>query len=234
MKPAQLPFDWPTSRKEHAPAAARELAPGASLLPGLALERAPRLVADLAGVLHTSPLRHMQTPGGHRMSVAMSNCGPLGWVTGLAGYRYAPLDPEHDRPWPKLPESFLQLATLAATRAGYPLFTPDACLVNQYAPGARMTLHQDKNEHDFTAPIVSVSLGLPATFLFGGLERNERPLRVPLDHGDVVVWGGPARLRFHGVLPLRDGHHPLLGPRRINLTFRLAGHALPQATYTRP
>ncbi len=157
------------------------------------------------------------------MSVAMTNCGPLGWVSDASGYRYAELDPLRDAPWPPLRDSFRELACGAAERAGFAGFVPDACLVNRYAVGARLTLHQDKNERDFSAPIVSVSLGLPALFLFGGPSRSERPRRVPLEHGDVVVWGGPARLRYHGVMPIQDGEHPLLGPHRINLTFRKAG-----------
>jgi DNA oxidative demethylase len=165
----------------------------------------------------------MQTPGGFRMSVAMSNCGALGWVTDRAGYRYEARDPETGDFWPPMPTSLRELARLAAARAGYEGFDPDACLVNRYEPGARMTLHQDKNERDFDAPIVSVSLGLPATFLFGGLARSDRPVRVALEHGDVVVWGGPSRLRFHGVMPLAEGEHPRLGRMRVNLTFRKAG-----------
>lgn len=201
----------------------RELAPGAWLLSGFALPLETALLAALDTVLAEAPLRHMVTPGGFRMSVAMSNCGALGWVTDRSGYRYAARDPESGRSWPSLPTAVLELGLAAAARAGYPSFSPDACLVNQYEPGSRMTLHQDKNEADFSAPIVSVSLGLPATFLFGGATRTERPVRVPLAHGDVVVWGGPARLRFHGVLPLADGVHAALGRRRLNLTLRAAG-----------
>jgi alkylated DNA repair protein (DNA oxidative demethylase) len=164
----------------------------------------------------------MVTPGGFTMSAAMSNCGAAGWVTDRKGYRYTDTDPESGKPWPALPAPFASLATDAAARAGYPDFIADACLINRYEPGARMTLHQDKNERDFAQPIVSVSLGLPAIFLFGGEERADRPVKVPLQHGDVVVWGGPSRLRFHGINPLADGIHPLIGRRRINLTFRRA------------
>ena len=156
------------------------------------------------------------------MSVAMTNCGEAGWVTDRSGYRYDAIDPLTGRPWPAMPSAFTDLACAAAATAGFSDFSPDACLVNRYEPGARLSLHQDRNERDFNAPIVSVSLGLPAVFLFGGAQRSARPRRVPLVHGDVVVWGGPARLNFHGVMPLKEGHHPLLGPCRMNLTFRKA------------
>ena len=172
--------------------------------------------------MQAAPLRHMATPGGLRMSVAMSNCGQLGWVTDARGYRYVRQDPASSEPWPAMPPGLLQLAQDAAQAAGYPGFLPDACLVNRYLPGARMALHQDKDECDFTAPIVSVSLGLPATFLFGGNARSDKAVRIALVHGDVVVWGGADRLRFHGVAPLKDGEHALLGSQRINLTFRKA------------
>jgi alkylated DNA repair protein (DNA oxidative demethylase) len=162
----------------------------------------------------------MITPGGHRMSVAMTNCGHLGWVTDRRGYRYDANDPEAQKPWPAMPPSFRELARQAAARAGFGAFSPDACLVNRYQPGAKMSLHQDKDELDFGAPIVSVSLGLPAIFLFGGLKRGDKPRRFRLEHGDVVVWGGAARLVYHGVAPLADGEHVLMGRQRINLTFR--------------
>jgi len=165
----------------------------------------------------------MITPGGYRMSVAMSNCGSTGWITDRSGYRYDSIDPESGRKWPSMPASFLHLAKAAAAEAGFEGFAPDACLINRYEVGARLSLHQDKDEADYSAPIVSVSLGLPATFLFGGLKRTDKTQRIPVIHGDVVVWGGPARLRFHGVLALKAGRHPLLGGYRINLTFRKAG-----------
>lgn len=199
------------------------LVPGALLLRGFALMQEAEVLAAVQDVIAQAPLRHMVTPGGFRMSVAMTNCGGLGWVSDRRGYRYQADDPDHDRPWPLLPPVLRALAVTAATAAGFAGFSPDACLINCYQPGARMTLHQDRNERDFTQPIVSVSLGLPAVFQFGGMTRGERPQRVPLQHGDVVVWGGPARLRFHGVMPLQAGCHPLLGERRINLTFRCAG-----------
>jgi len=199
----------------------QRLGPGAVVLRGLAAKQ-PALLADLESVASRAPFRHMVTPGGYRMSVAMTNCGALGWVTDRTGYRYDALDPETGAPWPPMPESFHTLAVSAAAQAGFDDFVPDACLINRYAPGARLTLHQDRNERDFGQPIVSVSLGLPAVFLFGGLKRSEKAARVPLEHGDVVVWGGPARMRFHGVLPLKEGHDPQLGRLRINLTFRKA------------
>ena len=199
------------------------LAPGAVLLGAFARPFEGALMEALSAVAEQAPFRHMLTPGGRRMSVAMTNCGALGWVSDRAGYRYAALDPQSERPWPVMPDAFLELAARAAERAGFAGFMPDACLVNRYEPGARLTLHQDRDERDFTAPIVSVSLGLPAVFLFGGERRADRPLRVTLAHGDVVVWGGPSRLRFHGVLPLEDGRHPLTGRHRINLTLRQAG-----------
>ncbi|AYM76852.1 alpha-ketoglutarate-dependent dioxygenase AlkB [Janthinobacterium sp. HH103] len=201
------------------------LVPGSSasvLLRRFALPYLPELLPALDAIVLAAPLRHMATPGGLRMSVAMSNCGPLGWVTDGRGYRYARLDPASGVPWPPMPPVFLCLAQQAALAAGYPGFTPDACLVNRYAPGARMALHQDRDECDFNAPIVSVSLGLPATFLFGGAERSDKAARIALLHGDVVVWGGADRLRFHGVAPLKEGEHALLGAQRINLTFRKA------------
>jgi DNA oxidative demethylase len=199
------------------------LAPGAMLLRGFVAAEDAALLAALQNVLARAPFRHMTTPGGFRMSVAMTNCGALGWVTDRSGYRYDAIDPESGRRWPDMPAAFLRLAGDAAANAGFRGFVPDACLVNRYQPGARLTLHQDKNERDFSAPIVSVSLGIAAVFLFGGLKRSDRPRRVPLEHGDVVVWGGPARMRYHGVQPLKAGRHRLLGEERINLTFRLAG-----------
>ena len=154
------------------------------------------------------------------MSVAMTNCGSYGWVTDRTGYRYDAADPESGKAWPRMPHAFFTLAQDAATSAGFEDFQPDACLVNRYETGARLSLHQDKNEHDFNAPIVSVSLGLPAIFLWGGLRREDKTIRIPLIHGDVMVWGGPARLRYHGVRPVTEGYHPQTGPYRINLTFR--------------
>ena len=200
-----------------------ELARGAVLLRGFALPAEKELLAGLESVIAQAPFRHMVTPGGFRMSVGMTNCGSLGWVTDRSGYRYDAVDPESGKEWPPMPDSFVKLAQTAAASAGFPGFMPDGCLINRYEPGARLSLHQDKNESDFGQPIVSVSLGIPAVFLFGGLKRTDKPSRVELRHGDVVVWGGPARLRYHGVMPLKEAHHPLVGSHRINLTFRKAG-----------
>jgi alkylated DNA repair protein (DNA oxidative demethylase) len=198
------------------------MAEGAVLLRGFARLLEGDLVAALHDIVEQAPFRHMLTPGGHQMSVAMTNCGSLGWVTDRSGYRYDHVDPDSGRPWPAMPPPFRNLAREAAAQAGFDGFSPDACLVNRYLPGARMSLHQDKDEGDFGAPIVSVSLGLPATFLFGGLKRSDKPRRYRLGHGDVAVWGGPARLVYHGVAPLADGEHAAMGRQRINLTFRKA------------
>lgn len=199
------------------------LEPGAMVLRRFACRHETALLAAVQGVIAQAPLRCLETPGGFRMSVAMTNCGALGWLSDRTGYRYDAIDPDSSRPWPRMPEAFSLLAAEAAAVAGFEGFAPDACLVNRYAPGTRLSLHQDRNERDFGQPIVSVSLGLPAVFLFGGAKRDDKARRVPLVHGDVVVWGGPARLRFHGVLPVKEGEHPLLGGCRVNLTFRRAG-----------
>lgn len=202
--------------------ARQTLREGAVLLRGQALAADRALIAAIEAIAREAPFRRMVTPGGFQMSVAMTSCGHAGWVTDRTGYRYDPRDPDSGKPWPRMPELFLTLARSAAAEAGFEDFVPDACLINCYEPGTRLSLHQDKDEQDYSHPVVSVSLGLPATFQFGGLKRNDRPLKVPLRHGDVVVWGGPSRLVFHGVLALKDGEHPLLGRRRFNLTFRKA------------
>ncbi len=199
-----------------------EIGPGAALLRGRARETAGDLVAAIDAITEAAPLRQMVTPGGFVMSVAMTSCGTAGWVSDRRGYRYAGTDPESGRPWPEMPEVFRRLAVDAAREAGHGGFDPDACLVNCYTPGTRLSLHQDRNERDFSQPIVSVSLGLPATFQFGGRTRTDPVRRIALSHGDVVVWGGPSRLVFHGVLTLKPGSHPLVGSRRLNLTFRRA------------
>jgi alkylated DNA repair protein (DNA oxidative demethylase) len=203
------------------------LGPDAVLLPGFAAPDAGSVLADLLAVSSAAPFRHLVTPGGATMSVAMTNCGRLGWISDRRGYRYDPHDPSTGHPWPAMPPQLLALARRAATAAGHPGFTPDACLLNRYAPATKLSLHQDRDERDLSAPIVSVSLGLPAIFLFGGLSRTDRARRFRLEHGDVAVWGGRSRLAFHGIAPLADGTHPLTGAVRYNLTFRTVGPDTP-------
>jgi DNA oxidative demethylase len=198
------------------------LEPGAMVLRGFALAQAADLLAAVQGITAQAPFRHLITPGGLRMSVAMTNCGKLGWVSDRKGYRYDAIDPESGQPWPPMPALFSRLAVEAAQAAGFEGFAPDACLINRYGPGTRLSLHQDRDEGNYAHPIVSVSLGVPAVFLWGGAQRADKARRIGLVHGDVVVWGGPARLRFHGVLPLPEAHHALTGAHRINLTFRKA------------
>jgi alkylated DNA repair protein (DNA oxidative demethylase) len=197
-----------------------DIADGAVLLRGFARPIEEELIAAVRAIAAQSPFRRMTTPGGYQMSVAMTNCGERGWITDHTGYRYDAIDPRSDAPWPAMPLVFCDLARRSAEEGGFVGFTPDACLVNRYEPGTRLSLHQDKDELDFSAPIVSVSLGLPAIFLFGGMARSDKPRRFRLVHGDVAVWGGPSRLAYHGVAPLADGEHALLGRQRINLTFR--------------
>ncbi|MCJ0762517.1 DNA oxidative demethylase AlkB [Variovorax terrae] len=201
----------------------QRLGAAAMVLRGFALPHVPDLMLAIVGIETASPFRHMVMPGGFTMSVALTNCGALGWTTDRRGYRYTTVDPDTGEPWPVMPEVFARLASGAAEAAGFDGFEPDACLVNRYLPGSRLSLHQDKNERDYEAPIVSVSLGMPATFLFGGHARTDPIVKVPLHHGDVVVWGSADRLRYHGVMPLRDEPHTLLGSQRINFTFRKAG-----------
>ena len=198
------------------------LAPGAAVLRGFATERAVELLEGIRVVTASAPFRHLVTPGGFTMSVAMTNCGEAGWVSDLTGYRYDRVDPESGKPWPPMPRAFVEVAQAAAAQLDFTPFEPDVCLINRYEPGTRLSLHQDRDEKGYADPIVSVSLGLPAIFQWGGDKRADRPQRVPLAHGDVVVWGGPSRLRFHGVLPLKDGEHSLTGRQRLNLTFRKA------------
>lgn len=193
---------------------------GAMLLRGFADAEAPSLIDAVSRIVQKAPFRHLITPGGHTMSVAMTNCGRVGWVSDRNGYRYDPVDPDTGKPWPAMPPAFLDLAIRAAADAGFPNYDPDACLINRYVVGAKLSLHQDRDEKDPVAPIVSVSLGLPATFLWGGKRRSDPQRRLRLESGDVVVWGGPARFVYHGVAPLKDGDHPLTGAARINLTFR--------------
>jgi alkylated DNA repair protein (DNA oxidative demethylase) len=198
------------------------LSEGAAILRSFAGDHITALVAAVADITAVAPFRNMMTPGGYRMSVAMTNCGRAGWVTDRSGYRYDPVDPMTGRQWPKMPALFQRLAADAADAGGFGGFEPDACLINRYEPGTKLSLHRDEDERDLTAPIVSVSLGLPAVFLFGGNRRSDQPRRILLESGDIVVWGGPDRLVYHGVAPLADGDDPLTGNRRINLTFRKA------------
>lgn len=193
------------------------------LLRGFVVPVENEVLPALATVITLAPLRHMITPGGFAMSVATTSCGDLGWVSDKNGYRYAACDPLTGKVWPAMPASFKQLAKQAASMAGFENFEPDACLINRYEVGARMGLHQDKDERDFSQPIVSVSLGVPAMFQIGGFARADKVMKLSLYHGDLVVWGGESRLRFHGVLPIKAGSHPVLGECRINLTFRKAG-----------
>jgi DNA oxidative demethylase len=202
--------------------AVERLSEAAVVLRGFARHQAAEVVVSVDAVTAVAPFRNMVTPGGFRMSVGMTNCGRAGWVTDRKGYRYEPVDPITGTPWPAIPDPLRGLAASAAAAAGYPGFEPDACLINLYEPGTRLSLHRDENERDLTAPIVSVSLGLPAVFLFGGNRRSDRPRRILLESGDIVVWGGPDRLVYHGVAPLAEGDDPLTGNRRINLTFRKA------------
>lgn len=193
---------------------------GAVLLRRFAAAAAPQLLDEVERIAESAPFRFLTTRGGYTMSVAMTNCGRTGWVSDRTGYRYDPIDPETGRPWPPMPEAFLSLAAGAAAGAGFDRYDPDACLINRYAAGSKLGIHQDRDEEDQWAPIVSVSLGLPATFLWGGKRRGDSVRRLRVEHGDVAVWGGPARFVYHGVAPLKDGAHPLTGAVRINLTFR--------------
>lgn len=211
-------FDEPAQ-----PPRTERIGPQTFVLRGFALPWLEQILPALRTILAQAPLRRMVTPGGFTMSVALSNCGDWGWTTDLGGYRYTRADPRTGLPWPELPDCFRETAAQAAAAAGFEAFEPDACLINRYLPGAKMSLHQDKNERDYSAPIVSVSLGLPAMFQMGGLQRSDRPLRVPLLHGDVMVWGGVDRLRYHGVLTLKPGEHEVMGGQRINFTLRKAG-----------
>lgn len=199
------------------------MGPRAAVLRGFALPYVDELLPAIVALERESPFRHMVTPGGFTMSVALTNCGELGWTTDRRGYRYTGIDPDNGRPWPPMPAMFVRLACQAAQAAGFDDFEPDACLVNRYLPGSRLSLHRDKNERDFSAPIVSVSLGMTAIFLFGGHDRADKTTRIPLCHGDVAVWGDVDRLRYHGVAPLKNNPHPSFGSQRINFTFRKAG-----------
>lgn len=218
-----MPFSGQLFDGVHSEGSAERLSEGAVLFHGRLLEHAEAIVATIREINRKAPFRHLVTPGGHRMSVSMTSCGKLGWMSDRKGYRYTASDPASDRPWPAMPELFTDLAAAAAQEAGFPGYRPDACLINRYRPGAKLSLHQDKDERDYAHPVVSFSLGLPATFLWGGFKRSEKPKRLLLEHGDVLVWGGPDRLRYHGIAPLSEGEHPLLAAQRINLTLRKAG-----------
>ena len=198
---------------------------GVVLLRGFALPCASVLRQAIDAVVGVAPFRHLVTPGGHRMSVAMTNCGRVGWVSDRRGYRYERHDPVTGRAWPGMPECFQSLARDAAMIAGFEGFAPNACLINRYEAGAKLSLHQDRDENNYDQPIVSVSLGIPAIFLLGGLERSDPTQRVPLFHGDVLVWGGPARMNYHGVMPMKALRHAFMDDVRINLTFRTACRA---------
>jgi alkylated DNA repair protein (DNA oxidative demethylase) len=202
------------------PHSCEQLEQGALLLRGFARPEAAVLIEEVARVAKAAPFRHLVTPGGYTMSVAMTNCGRVGWVSDRKGYRYSPTDPDTGAPWPPMPQPFVDLAIRAAAEGGFEHYDPDDCLINRYVAGAKLGLHQDRDEEDAWAPIVSVSLGLPAVFLWGGTKRSDPVRRLRVENGDVVVWGGPARFVYHGVAPLKDGHHPLTGDARINLTFR--------------
>ncbi len=210
----------PLFPNESAPPSQEQLEDGAWLLRGFATPDVPALITEIAYINEVSPFRQLVTPSGHTMSVAMTNCGRCGWVSDRSGYRYDPIDPDTGKPWPPFPALFLDLAARAAAAAGFPNYVPDACLINRYVPSAKLSLHQDKDENDPYAPIVSVSIGLPATFQWGGRKRGDPVRRMLLESGDIVVWGGPARFVYHGVSPLKPGEHPLTGPTRLNLTFR--------------
>jgi alkylated DNA repair protein (DNA oxidative demethylase) len=214
---ADLFADSPATERRNEP-----LGPGAVVLRAFTLDVGAALVELIQAISAVSPFRHLVTPGGHTMSVAMTNCGGVGWVSDRRGYRYDAIDPETGQPWPAMPALFMRMAADAAAEAGFDGFVPDACLVNRYVTGSRLTMHQDRNEKRDSEPIVSVSLGVPAMFQFGGQGKGVKPLRIPLVHGDVVVWGGPSRMNYHGVLPLKASHHPLTGMDRLNLTFRTA------------
>jgi len=210
----ELPF------ADHAAGEQLRLGDGITLLRAYA--DTTTLMPLIQRVAEVAPFRHLVTPGGQTMSVAMTNCGPVGWVSDRSGYRYSSRDPLTDKDWPAMPREFETLALSAATACGFPDFVPDACLINRYVAGARLTAHRDADEQNFAQPIVSVSLGLPASFAFYGLARGGKGQSVALHDGDVLVWGGPSRLVYHAVRPIKPGHHPLTGEARYNLTFRHA------------
>jgi len=198
-----------------------DICPGMRLLPSFA--DSAQSFAAVQSVLAIAPLRQMQTSRGFKMSVETSSCGDLGWISDRKGYRYVDCDPLSEEPWPAMPTVLFELAQSAALEAGYAGFSPDSCLINHYAPGTQMGAHQDKDEVDFSQPIVSVSLGISARFFVVGPERTGKSTSVDLTDGDVIVFGGPSRRFFHGVRKIKPTTHPVLGPHRWNLTFRKAG-----------
>jgi len=210
----------PLFESESLPPFQERLEEDAVLLHGFARGEAALLVEEAERIARLAAFRRLVTPGGHVMSVAMTNCGRVGWVSDRAGYRYDRIDPDTGKRWPAMPAAFLDVAVRAAAEAGFANYDPDACLINRYLAGNKLGLHQDRDEKDARAPIVSVSLGLPAMFLWGGKRRSDPTRRLRLENGDVVVWGGRARFVYHGVAPIKDGEHPLTGRARINLTFR--------------
>ena len=193
-----------------------EVTPGAVLMRGLALPQDREFLAAVDTITAAAPVHHAVTPSGLPMGVMVTDCGD----SRAFANRWDPANPTHKRVWPPMPVVLRDFAIRCAVRAGFPKFRPDACHINQYEAGIKLGLHQDRHECDMTQPIVSVSFGLECVFLFGGLQRMDKPRHILLEHGDVFVWGGPARMCFHGVQPLKPGSHPLTGPYRINLTFR--------------
>ncbi len=197
-----------------------QISPDAVLFKAALKPVASSLLEEIRTISGANPFRQRKTPGGQLMSAAMTNCGAWGWVTDADGYRYSDIEPETGRTWLPIPAVWIQWVNLFCQRAGLGTFNPDACLINRYAPGAGMGLHQDKDEKDLAIPIVSFSLGAPVLFRWGGLNRQEPVSEFLLEHGDVLVWGGADRMRFHGVKKLRRYQHPLTGHYRYNLTFR--------------
>lgn len=196
------------------------LAEGAVILRGFARDVGKELLLHIAAIAGVSPFRHLIMANGMPMAVAITNCGPLGWISTVKGYRYSSTDPMTGRPWPGMPASFHTLAVQAAHAAGFEGFNPGVCIINRYTVGTHLHMHQDRDETRDAQPVVSVSLGLPAKFRFGGQGKGQPARLVPLEHGDVAVWGGRSRMAYHGIAPLEPGTHPLTGDVRLNLTFR--------------
>jgi len=193
-----------------------EIFPGAVLMRSLALPQDNEFFTAAEAIIAARPLHHTTTPSGLPMGVMVTDCGD----SRAFANRWDTANPERMRLWPPMPPLLRDFAIRCAVRSGFPQFRPDACHINRYQAGTKLGLHQDRHECDWTQPIVSLSFGLECIFLLGGLQRTDKPRRILLEHGDVIVWGGPSRMRFHGVQPLKPGHHPLTGPYRYNLTFR--------------